>query len=175
VVMHGGVGIDKGRSLGREIAGPALLKQSFLAEKGVMFGDATTPQEHHRVRESERGRPGTWSGTGTGYHPTALSTVAPYALPVPEQVPGLVLDTHLLQARRNPLCPYGIAYRRGGNTPAADPFGREASCNADISVPRGSCPSEIGILLPNNQRQLRTLHIQKARAQNSPRTSRSLW
>ena len=33
------------------------------------------------------GRPGTCSGTGTAYHPTALPTVAPYGLPVPGFVP----------------------------------------------------------------------------------------
>ena len=31
--------------------------------------------------------PGTCSGTGTAYRPTALPTVAPYALPVPGFVP----------------------------------------------------------------------------------------
>ena len=81
------------------MAGPALLKQSCLVEKWVIVVDATAPQEHHRVREPMPGRPGTCSGTGTGYHPTALPTVASYGPTLPEQVPGLVLDTRLLQAR----------------------------------------------------------------------------
>ena len=39
------------------------------------------PREHER--------PGTNPDTGTAYHPTALPTVGPYALPVPGVVPGL--------------------------------------------------------------------------------------
>ena len=35
--------------------------------------------------------PGTNPGTGTTYRPTAPPTVGPYALPVPEFVPGLAL------------------------------------------------------------------------------------
>ena len=47
-----------------------------------------------RVLEPHRHlQPGTCSGTGTAYRPTALPTVVPYGLPVPEQVPGLVDPT----------------------------------------------------------------------------------
>ena len=138
--MHGGVSINKGLSQKRGIAGPALLEQSFLAEKGVIVGDATTPQEHHRVREPERGRPGTCSGTGTGYHPTALPTVAPYGPPVPDQVPGLVLDTRLLQARRILVCPYGNAYRRGGAHACCRPVRTRSLDRFKSPLPQASFP-----------------------------------
>jgi len=55
----------------------------------------------------ERVGPGTIPGTGTAYHPTALPTVGPYALPVPGFVPGL------LSGREKGLPPAGK--RAGGD------------------------------------------------------------
>ena len=51
-------------------------------------GNGSTEEEAH-PRPEVSDLPGTCSGTGTGYRPTALPTVVPYGPPVPEQVPGL--------------------------------------------------------------------------------------
>ena len=62
----------------------------------ALFGPATSgPMAPTSTSEATRSRngsltrcPGTNPGTGTAYHPTALPTVGPCALPVPGFVPG---------------------------------------------------------------------------------------
>ena len=48
------------------------------------FNPAKFAEVPHEAQEG----PGTNPGTGNAYHPTALPTVGPYALPVPSFVPG---------------------------------------------------------------------------------------
>jgi hypothetical protein len=60
----------------------AFEESRFLMSEGPLSGLGAYGRAALRS-----GRPGTCSGTGTAYHPTALPTVAPYGLPVPGLVP----------------------------------------------------------------------------------------
>ena len=74
--------------------------------------------------------PGTCAGTATAYHPTALPTVAPYTLSVPEQLPVTRL-TPLPRAARAPGRAPGLGFRVEGLV------GRRWSSN-----PSGKCSYE---------------------------------